>query len=558
MHLSTRYDARRGIDDLNEAIVLSREALSLRPPGHPPRSPSPSNLSNYLYTRHKQLRVIDDLNGAVVLCQDALALRPPGHPDRSTSLEQLSWFLYSRFKQLCRAEDRQELFILHIQLERVSQTVFSGDLSAVKAWVKHAEKFHHSTTLLAYETALRLLVEHLASVPSLPQHLAVLKSLSSSLAVDAFSTRLRNQSPTRAVELLERGRGIFWSQLTRLRSPLDDVIASGLSGKLLADNFTCLTALIRMALRSPGADQRDRIVRLNTELQKVVTKIRELPGLSRFLLPSLFSDLQRAASGGPVIIMNGSNYGCNALVVFADEGPVHIPLSVTREVVRGLSSKLRTLTRLAKRMDMSRDFVLFLRKLWDTVVSRIFDVLQTICLPGSRIWWCPTAEFSLLPLHAASPYRNGQRSISDLYVSSYTTTLTALIRARCPSSPDSATEKMKRSIAIGQAAAKGADQLFSVGAELDRISYLVDGLATFTRLEGEGACIPNVVDELGKNEWAHFACHGIPNRKQLFESAFAVRDGWFTIQHIAHWRTLNSRICRLDIRPLGTRRARTR
>ena len=91
---------------------------------------------------------------------------------------------------------------------------------------------------------------------------------------------------------------------------------------------------------------------------------------------------------------------------------------------------------------------------------------------------------------------------------------------------------MKRSIAIGQAAAKGADQLFSVGAELDRISYLVDGLATFTRLEGEGACIPNVVDELGKNEWAHFACHGIPNRKQLFESAFAVRDGRFTIQRI--------------------------
>ena len=32
------------------------------------------------------------------------------------------------------------------------------------------------------------------------------------------------------------------------------------------------------------------------------------PGLSRFLLPSLFPDFQRAASGGPLIIINASEY----------------------------------------------------------------------------------------------------------------------------------------------------------------------------------------------------------------------------------------------------------
>ena len=172
-----------------------------------------------------------------------------------------------------------------------------------------------------------------------------------------------------------------------------------------------------------------------------------------------------------------------------------------------------------------------MRELWDKVVSHIIDPLKTTCPPRSHIWWCPTAEFSLLPLHSASPFRKGQRGVSDLYISSYTTTLTALIRARRPSSADSRTKK-KRFIAIGQAAAKGAGELPSVGTELTNIGQLVDGLATFTRIEGEGSCVSNVTDELGKNEWVHFACHGIPNRKQPFESAFALRDGPFTIQHI--------------------------
>lgn len=43
--------------------------------------------------------------------------------------------------------------------------------------------------------------------------------------VDAFLACLRSCSHTHAVELLEQGRGIFWNQLTRLRFPLDEVIA---------------------------------------------------------------------------------------------------------------------------------------------------------------------------------------------------------------------------------------------------------------------------------------------------------------------------------------------
>ena len=51
--------------------------------------------------------------------------------------------------------------------------------------------------------------------------------------------------------------------------------------------------LIRHALNSPGPDQHERLCRLNLKLQNVVTDIRKLPGLSRFLLPSFFPDPAR-------------------------------------------------------------------------------------------------------------------------------------------------------------------------------------------------------------------------------------------------------------------------
>ena len=428
-------------------------------------------------------------------------------------------------------EDREEQFALYTELASLAQIVSSEDFYAAKAWVSAAEDSHHPTTPLAYETALRLLVQHLAALPSLPQHLTVLKALSSSLAVDAFSACLRNHSPTNAVELLEQGRGVFWTQLTRLRSPLDDVTASGSEGKTLADEFTRLTSHIRDALDSPGTDQHDRVCSLNLELQTVVSNIRRLPGHSRFLLPSLFSDLQRAASGRPVIIVNASKYSCDALVVFVDRDPIHIPLLIIKQDVRDLSSKLRTLIMRGKRSDVTRDLGLFLRELWDQVVSPIADFLRTTCPCHSRIWWCPTAEFSLLPLHAAGPYRKGQQNLPALYISSYAPTLTALVRARQNYPSNSATEQ-KRILRIGQAKATGQSELLSVGTELTNIGERIDGLAMFTRIEGEESCISRVTEELNKNQWVYLACHGLANKKQPFESAFTLHDGHFTIQHI--------------------------
>ena len=529
--LSFRYNQLRARRDLDEAIVLDREALELRPQGHPDRPMSLNNFAVDLFSRYQHLGAIHDLDEAILLGREAFNLHLQGYPDWSASLDNLASYLCNRFTRSNQLQDKEELFSLYAQLAHVPQIMSSIDLFAARAWIRVAEDFQHPSVLLAYETSLRLLVQHLAALPSLPQHLHIFKNLTSSLAVDAFSACLRNSAPAHAVELLEQGRGVFWSQLSRLHSPLDDLIGSGAAGKTLADEFTGLAVLIRNALNSPGADQHKRLCRLNLEIQRVVTSVRELPGLSRFLLPLLFSDLQRAASGGPVIIVNASKYSCDALIVFFDRDPVSIPLQITQENARALSTELHAITADAEGENVTRELALFLRKLWDKIVSPIANCLQTTHPSRSRIWWCPTAEFSVLPLHAAGPYRKGQQNLPDLYISSYTPTLTALIRARRRDPSNSATGQ-KHFIAIGKAKAASEHQLLSVGAQLDNIRQRVEGLTTFTCIDGEESCISRVVEELGKNEWVHFACHGLPDREHPFESALALHDGHFTIQRV--------------------------
>jgi hypothetical protein len=253
-YLFNRYDQLGDMTDLNEAIILARQALDLCPSGHPHRSTSLNNVAKYLCTRYDQLGDMTDLNEAIILARQALDLCPPGHHDRSLLLHTFAHCLRVRFSQSNELKDREDLFSLYTELSNISQTLSPVDLTAAKQWIMEAEDFHHPTILLAYETSLRLLVQHLAILPSLPNRLQSFKDLASSLAIDAFSACLRNQRAKQAVELLEQGRGVFWTQIARFRSPLADVIASGQEGQSLANEFTRLSSKIRNTIHSQGPD----------------------------------------------------------------------------------------------------------------------------------------------------------------------------------------------------------------------------------------------------------------------------------------------------------------
>ena len=188
--------------------------------------------------------------------------------------------------------------------------------------------------------------------------------------------------------------------------------------------------------------------------------------------------------------------------------------------------------------------LVFLRELWDEIGFPIIKTLQESCPRGSRIWWCPTAEFSLPPLHAAGSYREGQPILSDLYISSYTPTLTALIRAREKRSLDPSMER-HRFLLVGQAQAPGQNELVSANAELSTISQLVGPAATFTCVRDQDATIARVAEELAKNKFIHFACHGITDRTHPFGPGFVLYDGLLKVGDVMRYDLRNAQFAYL-------------
>ena len=547
--LYRRFTRLNTLSNLDEALTLHRNVLELLPQGHPGRATALRHIANCLHSRFAQLGSLDNLDEAIVLARDSLELCPQEHPYRACALQDLATYLHARFKcqTLRDISDLQESFSLYSQLSQSSQAVSRAYRDCASRWIQAAEECQHKTTVLAYETYLRLSVHHLATLPSLPQHLPSLKHTTTSTAVDAFSACIRYGQPGNAVELLEQGRGVFWSQLIRLRSPLDDVISSGETGKELAEKFMRVVSLLRTVLDAPldAESQHDRACRLTIQLQDIVTEIRKLPSLSRFLEPPLFSDLRNAASGGPVIIVNASQYTCDALIVLPDKDPVHVALPVKKAHVSDLSMEFRSVMSRARFRDVKMELLVLLRRLWDMVVFPIVKILQELCPRGSRIWWCPTAEFCHLPLHAAGSFRKGQPMFSDLYISSYTPTLAALIRARKKQPVDPSMDK-HRFLVVGQAQAPGHCKLASVNTELSTISQCIGSVATLTCVQDQDATTAKVAEELQKHEFVHLACHGIPEQKRPFESGFALGDGLLKVDNLMRYDLQNAQFAYLS------------
>jgi hypothetical protein len=108
--------------------------------------------------------------------------------------------------------------------------------------------------LLSYQTALKFLDQHVAVLSSSSCHFDLIREVTTSLAMDAFLCSARRGMLT-AVELVEQGCAVFWTQFAHFRTPLDELSASGATGKSLAEEFRRLSFNLRKALDASTDDQ---------------------------------------------------------------------------------------------------------------------------------------------------------------------------------------------------------------------------------------------------------------------------------------------------------------
>ena len=554
---------RDRLQHLDAAIVFFKEAIEHLPASHCDQPLTYMRLAEALHERAKLLRDSNGLHDAIDLLQGVIQTLPEDSPviqsvfhgaaKLSTSIAALSEQQAPFFME--------ESFRYYAKAARYTYAHSFMSVSAALEWAEYAERLHHPSALLAYQTSLGSLYQHLLAMASIKsRHAALLGKhwarQTGTLATDATSCAISRGELALAVELSEQGRGFLWSQMSQSRTPLDALRSAGEEGPALASDFEQVSAQLARSTVAPvesavttsrltTEEAARRYRQLSKELEDVVARIRRQEGFQSFLERASFESLQHAAVGGPVILVNVSRQRCDSLIVLHDAPPRLIPLPDTSlEELTTLSTRfyrmLRATSGVGEEKMREREVVVILRTLWDAIVRPIVDELASLIPRGARIWWCPTSKLTTLPLHAAGPYRKGALNLSNIYVSSYTPTLAALIRARRQpsSSPTPPPPPPPAFVAIGQAepASSSGPALQSVSAELALVRSLIlphiitsNPPATFSALEGEASTADAALAALSTHGWAHLACHGLPNVERPFDAAFALRDREMTV-----------------------------
>ncbi|EJC99004.1 uncharacterized protein FOMMEDRAFT_113608 [Fomitiporia mediterranea MF3/22] len=545
--LIARFEQHGLITDLDEAIRCLRTAVELLPDGNPGRSTCLNNLACSLRTKFERHRLTADLDEAIEHHRTVLQLCPDGHPDHSRSLRNLAVSLFSRFKKFGLRDDFEECIQL---LERAAEHKFSSlfmRLTSASQWARFARSHAHHTTSRAYKVAMLLLQRNTTVNPTLRAQHEFLKERRSfrTLALDAAAYAVEENKLGEAVEILEQGRGLLWSQMRGFRTPLDRLAET--NGKL-ADRFRDVSLqLENLATSSPamlsnssaienGSPMLDK--QLSTEQEEIIGEIRQIPGLEGFLAATPFNVLQQAASEGPVIVVNHSEYRSDVLIVLSHEDLPVICLPLDEEFGKDsfeLCVKLLEARRQLKVDSLEYDEILrqAMKMLWDRIVFKVVARLEELGITkGARMWWCPTSVLSALPFHAAGPFRDANGTVKyllDDYVSSYTPSLGALASARSRENVGN-----PRMLIVSEPVVREPVVLIVGDTSLESADKEIRNIRSCRGVRTKVRCNASrdaVIKALRKTSWVHFACHGRLNSKP-FDSAFKLSDCGLTLLDI--------------------------
>ncbi|KAJ6526443.1 hypothetical protein B0H19DRAFT_1385724 [Mycena capillaripes] len=569
--LWSRFQQIGQLADLEESIGFHREALELFPASHPDRSSSLNNLACALLTRFRQTAQLAELEESIAFHREALDLRPAPHPSRSESLDNLASTLWTRFEQTGQLTDLEESVAFHRAASAYETSSVIAQFRYSRHWARKAASFRHSSAMEAYQYSINLL-PRLASLDLNIRHRQEAMSRARGLACDACSYAIQEGQFDKAVEFLCAGRAVFWTQALQLRTPLDELqsvaphlalklrtVSKGLEATSAHDGFQAMKDSSQHIRDLEWEATRRRI--LTEEWNDTLEAVRNLEGFDGFLLPKSISKLQKASSNGPVVMLNATTSGCDALLV-TQEGVKHVPLpaisietterlvhilrmTISSKGVRSdnfaaasdalevLLNPTRTDTRLkAVRIPpagrtASDPFSSVLGLLWTTVARPIISALnlkkqEDKNIPP-RIWWCPTGPFAFLPIHAAGLYGAGNpESLSDYAISSYTPTLDALLTSPPPKVNE------PKMLAVIQPEIPG-DHRLDLRFTLEELGMIERHVPKtwLTKLgtNEEPTSVGRVLSLLPDASFVHFACHGSQDLVNPLESALHLGDG---------------------------------
>ncbi|KAH7159602.1 CHAT domain-containing protein [Dactylonectria estremocensis] len=380
----------------------------------------------------------------------------------------------------------------------------------------------------------------------------------SGLAADTCSLFLKLGDAAKAVQWLEFGRGLILGYM------MDDRLEPAALSSLrqhhpaLATHYDTLRLQAQTPVEAgdPAIDalrhQRWQAIR---DMASCLTDIRKLDGFNNFLLEPEFGELAAQAVDGPIVVVNLTDMGSDAVIVTSHGAdPVQLPKART---IPAASFLKRAYTRFgAARLALApeRDVIYTeaddgddgigeeeLAWLWHgcvkPVVARMTE--KGLLSPGgddgpARVWWIGSGIATALPFHAAravvATSDDGASTVESALaqmILSYAPTIKSLAysRARAASSTVSKrASEVNRVLVVAMPTTPGQKQLRGAGREADAIKDIFAPLSPCQILrhptaEQVLACIP-------ASAIVHFACHGSADPMDPSRSRFILqKDG---------------------------------
>src|SRR6266851_6875808 len=257
--------------------------------------------------------------------------------------------------------------------------------------------------------------------------------------------------------------------------------------------------------------------------EKLILQIQALPGLDTFLKPPSVNTLRSATHHRLVIIINHSKWHSDIIILLYDTPP---SLITTSDDFYAQANKLQDQLLGARKEDSDLESNTYedalrsvLNELYDLVGQPVIKRLNEMNVPKqSQVWWCPTSVFCSLPLHAMGPVQSDvdpPQYFLDLYIPSYTPSLSALIESRKPGSQ----MICKPSILL----VAHPDENMRVALKEMRVVQVVDTQVTTLFLTK--ATPTAVLSHLQNHQFVHIVCHGLLEPRKPFEASFKLHKG---------------------------------
>ncbi|KAF9000812.1 hypothetical protein BDQ17DRAFT_1426847 [Cyathus striatus] len=441
-----RYQVTKDLKDVEDMIHILKEALQ-----HSARTVLVEKLAIQNFTwatlvRFQRTNNLADLDANISYHERALEIMQETDLYRTIYLTTLAESLEIRYREVNNIYDHNRAIDIYQRAALNPIGIASQRFMAAISWATALRRLEDPGESDGYGLAIELLAT-VAWIGETVSERHQKLSTRSSLVNDAASAVISWSRLDLAIQWLEEGRNIVWSQLNTIRTPLDDLheVRQDLAGELRAiskeldelgsrskKEANRITLNQKTNIQAEASLQRE----LAEKWSSTIDTVRTLEGFEGFLRPAKVSKLlEMERPRGTIVTINVSEKRCDALAIRHDSQEiVHIPLddltygkreSLRRALISclknyGIRSRGPRSGRPSDKSKANIPFEDILIWLWVLVPSHT----------PPRLWWCATGPLAFLPIHAAGIYTGNDAyfgsTTSDYVVSSYTPTLNAL------------------------------------------------------------------------------------------------------------------------------------